>query len=125
MEMFKNELTVGGKAIVIGVVHAENSHLIGKVVTVEQLNNDEPPSDFYLSEYGFEMIAEYTWKHFAYKNSAVVAIDAIDTPEARNKFFKKGYRQFDQNHLMPINPDATMIEEFEKEENPYMEKVEA
>lgn len=121
MESFNRKLEVGCKAIVIGTFFAENSHVIGTVVTVEQIIGDDGtvPDNKYLSESGMKLLDEFGgWGFFEHKNSAVVSgIKLI------NEYYIDNHQMFDQKHLMPIGNDDTLIEMFKEETNPYLETV--
>lgn len=107
MKLFNNALDVGMKAIIIGTKQPKNSHLIGKIVTVECFLKDKETIS---SEY----LVEGVRAHVATGCGVAVISGAIGR---NSENWKEGYRMIDPKHLMPLPPLDELEQQKEQELN--------
>jgi hypothetical protein len=94
MKLFNSMLDVGMKAMIIGVRLPENSHLIGKVVTVECFlkGGELIPAEF-VEKFGSVKV----WD----KPCNYVVVSGLS---CKKEHWRTGYRMLDPKNLMPLPP---------------------
>lgn len=111
MQSFNPELKVGMPAMVIGVLHPQNSHLIGKMVVVEAL--------FSIGEIMPESYCSDSWIASGRKYNPFKKNVAIVEGCHINPAMKEPFALFDQKNLMPLPPlddDAIIFANEEEKE---------
>lgn len=109
----KDNLKVGGLAIIISTTQPQNKHLIGHTVTVEEIVEvGEMVNSKWLRP---EMVESMNWDYEL--DTARAVVSGIS---ATNSLYIENHAQFDIRHLMPIGDDDLVEELFANEENPYV-----
>lgn len=100
MEGFDSGLDIGVKAIVIGCLQPQNTHVIGSMVTVEAilLVGDEMPIQ-YMSEFARDIIERGlgVWPKLTEDK---VIVSGVNT----SHLLADNHASFNPKHLMPIKP---------------------
>lgn len=107
MEMFNDKIEVGMQAMIIGTRFPHNSHLIGKIVTVEVLTHvgQVVPKQFILGD--LEGIQSKIEGAFVF------------SPDIKFSGMKPGYSHLNRKYLMPLPP----LKESEQQKEKELERV--
>ena len=102
MKLFNNELDVGMKAIIIGTRLPENSHLIGRVVTVEAILGPGEGDKRFLREGQIMKVAS---------GRIIAMCSGAGGHEQSRKRYIDNHLALDTKNLMPLPP----LEELEQQ----------